>query len=195
MKFDFKVGQKYRLENNSLLEITNVSGAGVFPIWGRALTSTSTSSSRVGDIYTYTKNGKYYAGGMYDPMNIVSLVEDVITQRSDDDNYQKVYILVRENVPNGFVANSCAHIGVKIENTWNNDPKYVDWRENSFRKVTCIAKDDELLDIIGMADTVGVKHITFNEPDFNNKTIVVAFSPVDTTKEEFAFFKKLSLYK
>ena len=102
-----------------------------------------------------------------------------------------MYILVREAIVKknrGHAINSIGHASLKCYLHGQNDKRMVDWVENSWRKVTCIVTDDELLEAEKAGDYVKV-----TESDLEGDPLItLAFVPRDDYPEVFKTFKLFS---
>ena len=54
-----------------------------------------------------------------------------------------MYIIVKENAPLGHAINCAAHAAVGVFVKFQNHQDTQEWIKSSFRKVTCVASDDE----------------------------------------------------
>jgi len=49
----------------------------------------------------------------------------------------KMYICIKDDLPTGIAMNAAAHAGLMCHLEFSDDGEYLDWLENSFKKVTC----------------------------------------------------------
>jgi len=98
-----------------------------------------------------------------------------------------MYILIKEDTPNGHAANCAAHAAVKCFNKYKDDPLVQEWIEGEgYYKVTCK---------VTPAQFEYFKEIEHNyvvsEDRLDDREIAIAFKPRETYPKEF---KELPLW-
>jgi len=99
----------------------------------------------------------------------------------------KEYILVLDWMDIGHAMNSVGHAVLIGHKNWSDDPEYMDWYENYFRKVTCKVTQAEFEKAKEYGDFAVV-----TESAFDNKEVTLIFKP---RREWPKFFNFLKLYK
>ena len=101
----------------------------------------------------------------------------------------KMYILVREIIVKqnrGIAINSVGHASLKCYLDYNDNPQMKDWLFNSWKKVTCVVSDDELLDAVECTK----HHVNITESALDGNPLVgVAFVPMEEFPPIFKTFK------
>ena len=98
-----------------------------------------------------------------------------------------MYILVKEDLPEGIPQVAIAHASLVCYLEWNEDPHMKDWLDNSFRKVVCKVNDKEFENAKKVA---GCSIIT--ESSLEGKEVALAFCPREDFPKMFKYYK---LYK
>lgn len=101
----------------------------------------------------------------------------------------KMYILIKDWVDIGHAVNTAFHAGAMIDDRgWSReDPVMKEWRENSFRKVSCKVKEKEFEKAKEYGDYFVVTEMMFDDAE-----VALVFKP----REEWPrFFSFLKLYK
>lgn len=99
----------------------------------------------------------------------------------------KLYILVKDSVNIGHAINGVAHSTLILDDKYKNDDVYNEWKETSFKKVTCKVKENEFNEAKKFGDYIIVK-----ESNLDNNEIVLAFKPRKEWPLEFKDFKLYS---
>ena len=99
----------------------------------------------------------------------------------------KEYILVLDWMDIGHAMNSVGHAVLIAHKNWSDDPEYMDWYKNYFRKVTCKVTQKEFEKAKEYGDFAVV-----TESAFDNKEVALIFKP---RREWPKFFNFLKLYK
>lgn len=113
-------------------------------------------------------------------------LQDFAKQVSRIDKPLKEYLLILDWVDLGHAINSAGHAVLMADLEWRDDPVYQDWRENSFRKVTCKVTPEEFEQAKQYDDYVAVTEMAFDK-----KEVALIFKP---RSEWPKFFKFLKLY-
>lgn len=110
----------------------------------------------------------------------LTLIKKHHTQDLTD--FLKCYIVVRDLAPIGMGINSAAHAGYCISKMTS--PNIAIWDKKSFKKVTCIATEEQFEDCIKEIKKVGgregVDYMIFVETDWKHGTdqrMSIAFAP------------------
>ena len=97
-----------------------------------------------------------------------------------------MYIVVKETAPLGHAINCAAHAAVGTYIKFQDNPEMQHWAVNSFRKVTCVATDEEFEILKQQSD-----YFLMIENDLNNAEIAIGFKPRECWPE---IFRQLRLY-
>lgn len=98
-----------------------------------------------------------------------------------------MYILVRDIIPVGIVANNTAKASVACYLGFKDDPRMIDWLNNSLNTITCKVSDDEL----GKALSLEKDFKLVFDSSLGGELVCVAFCPRETFS---CMFKFLSHY-
>lgn len=116
-----------------------------------------------------------------------------------DIDYSKyrMYILVRDQFPPSVTINSSAHGAMNATLDWNNEshPHFLRWRDDSFRKITCMVNDAELALATKIMTEHGIKYIEQTESRLDNAHILTICHPFDPSDKAFKAFKFFRTYK
>ena len=103
-------------------------------------------------------------------------------------DFLKMYILVKDTAPIGLGINACSHVGFLAAKSFDSQIAE-EWEKCSFKKVTCLVSEEEFDDAIGEIEKIGGNFVRFNEDDWDNQDISVAFEPRYSFPEIFKTFK------
>lgn len=103
----------------------------------------------------------------------------------------KMYILVKESVPQGLGINAVGHASLAGYLEYKDHPDTIEWLDKSFRKVTCLVSDDEFERAKKTEDCLVITENDYENADGNNEVALV-FRP---RKEWPKMFSYLRLYK
>ena len=120
-----------------------------------------------------------------DPLGDGSIPSTHPNERHDMPN--KMYILIKDNVPADFVPLICAHASLSAYLRNDNDEDMKDWVKNSFKKVVC--KVDAFEFELHKCD---VRTVVITESALENREVAIVFLP---SKETPMFLRFLKLYK
>lgn len=100
----------------------------------------------------------------------------------------KMYVLVKNTAPIGLGINAVGHATFMAAQNFESSVFKI-WEINSFRKVTCLVSPEELDAAIEAIKEVNGNYIVFNENDWNDQDLSVAFEPRYSFPEIFKTFK------
>ena len=83
-----------------------------------------------------------------------------------------MYICIKDNTPVGMAMNAAAHAGLMCHLKFSDDGEYLDWLDNSFKKVTCAVTDAEFAMLKTLPD-----HVIVTESRMNNAELAVVLKP------------------
>ena len=102
----------------------------------------------------------------------------------------KMYICIKDDLPVGMAMNSAAHAGLMGHVRFgeiDGDKDYLDWLENSFKKVTCAVTPAEFAMLKTVED-----HIVVTESRLNGQEVAIVLKPRQPNKwPEFVNMLKL----
>ena len=105
----------------------------------------------------------------------------------------KMYILVRASVAErdlGHAILSVAHAAAAASRNWRDNPNFVDWEDNSFRKVLCLVTDKEFEQAKTYHISLDCKgYQIMTESGLNNEEISIVFRPREVWPTFFKFLK------
>jgi peptidyl-tRNA hydrolase len=84
----------------------------------------------------------------------------------------KMYICIKQDTPVGMAMNAAAHAGLMCHLKYVFQEDYVDWLENSFKKVTCAVTDAEFAMLKTVED-----HLIVTESRLNNAELAIVLKP------------------
>lgn len=84
----------------------------------------------------------------------------------------KMYICIKQDTAPGMAMNAAAHAGLMCHLKFSEDGDYLDWLDNSFKKVTCAVSDAEFAMLKTLDD-----HLVVTESRMNNAEIAVVLKP------------------
>lgn len=113
----------------------------------------------------------------------------------------RMYILIWDGMDTGHAINTAVHAGAMISSKWprfsrlnpgdaelSEDSDMAAWYDLSFRKVTCMASDEEFI----KAKSYGLEHFMVTESAYGGREVAMVFKP----RQEYPkFFSFLKLYK
>ena len=100
----------------------------------------------------------------------------------------KMYILVKDTVPNNMVPVIAAHASLATYLKYQNDNDCKRWLNTSFKKVVCKITDSEFEE----AKTVEANCVT-TESSLNNNEVAISFCPRDNFPSIFGRYKLWSI--
>lgn len=96
----------------------------------------------------------------------------------------KMYILIKEAVPDKFVPVICAHASLACFRKFEQDSNMQQWINGVFKKVVCVVNETEFTN----AKSEG-KNIVLAESALNNEEVCIAFCPQEEFSKQFKYFK------
>lgn len=96
----------------------------------------------------------------------------------------KMYILVKNDVPDKFVPVITAHASLACYKKFEDDENMQKWINSIFKKVVCSVNDKEFENA-----KKEEKNIVMTESALNNKEVAVAFCPREEYSKQFRFFR------
>ena len=84
----------------------------------------------------------------------------------------KMYICVKDDLPAGMAMNSAAHAGLMCHMEFSEDSDYLDWLQNSFKKVTCSVTPAEFAMLKTVSD-----HIVVTESRLSGQEVAIVLKP------------------
>lgn len=99
----------------------------------------------------------------------------------------KMYILIRESVPDGFAVLAAAHASLACYLKYRDAPEVAEWLAGPFYKVVCRVSDAEF-DAAKSVDD----HVIITESKLGGSEVGIAFRPRQVWPKAFQFHK---LYK
>lgn len=96
----------------------------------------------------------------------------------------KMYILIKENVPDAFAPVIAAHASLACYKKFETDADMQKWMQGIFKKVVCKVTADEF-DRAKSED----KHIVLTESALDNQEVCIVFCPRDEYSKSFSFLK------
>jgi peptidyl-tRNA hydrolase len=99
----------------------------------------------------------------------------------------KMYILIKEDVPPGFVVLAAAHASLACYLKYKDASEVAEWLSGPFYKVVCRVNDKEFEKAKEFED-----HIVLTESALDNQEVALAFKPREEWPKPFKFYR---LYK
>jgi peptidyl-tRNA hydrolase len=99
----------------------------------------------------------------------------------------KMYILIKDDVPEGFAILAAAHASLATYLKFKEDPDMQTWVSGTFYKVVCKVNDKEFQKAKTFED-----HVVLTESALDNSEVAIAFKPREEWPKPFRFYK---LYK
>jgi hypothetical protein len=96
----------------------------------------------------------------------------------------KMYILLKETLPNKFAPVVSAHSSLACYKKFETDDDMQTWINSIFKKVVCTVTEAEF----EKAKTED-KHIVLTESALDNAEVAIAFSPREEYPKRFKFFR------
>ena len=84
----------------------------------------------------------------------------------------KMYICIKQDTPVGMAMNAAAHASLMCHQAFSEYGEYMDWLDNSFKKVTCAVTDAEF----AMLKTVD-RRLVVTESRLNNAELAIVLCP------------------
>jgi hypothetical protein len=154
--------------------------------------------ARAGDEYIYTVIGYNSFGEVVlaqagNNIGVPTVSESELTHiysekpRSKYD-FLKMYVLVKDTAPIGLGINACSHAGY-LASKWLQSSITTEWEKHSFKKVTCLVSPEQFDEAIREIENIGGNFVVFNENDWNDEVLSVAFEPRYSFPDIFKTFK------
>ena len=83
-----------------------------------------------------------------------------------------MYICIKQDTAPGMAMNAAAHAGLMCHLKFSEDIDYLDWLDNSFKKVTCSVTDAEFAMLKTIED-----HEVVTESRLNNAEVGIVLKP------------------
>lgn len=99
----------------------------------------------------------------------------------------KMYILIKDSVPNGFAILAAAHASLAAYLKFKDTPEIAEWLSGPFYKVVCRVNDKEFDAAKQFADNV-----VLTESALGQAEVAIAFKPREDWPKPFKFY---TLYK
>ena len=99
----------------------------------------------------------------------------------------KMYILIKDDVPEGFAILAAAHASLATYLKFKEDPDMQTWVSGTFYKVVCKVNDKEFQKAKTFED-----HVVLTESALDHSEVAIAFKPREEWPKPFRFYK---LYK
>lgn len=104
---------------------------------------------------------------------------------NDNAKNMKMYIFVKDSVPDNFVPVCVAHASLSVHLKFSqSNPSYLDWLNNSFKKVVCGVSENNFNQLKGLYD-----YVVLTESNLDNNETVIAFRPFKSDPNIFKMFK------
>ncbi len=94
----------------------------------------------------------------------------------------RMYILIKETVPNKFVPVIAAHASLACYQKFETDENMQIWINSIFKKVVCKVNDKEF-------ENAKNENIILTESALNNEEVCLAFSPRNEYSKQFKYFR------
>ena len=99
----------------------------------------------------------------------------------------KMYILLKNSLPEGFALLAAAHASLAAYRKFENDTDMQEWVSGTFYKVICKVNDKEFEKAKTFED-----HVVLTESALDNQEVAIAFKPRKEWPKAFKFYR---LYK
>lgn len=99
----------------------------------------------------------------------------------------KMYILIRDDVPQGFAVLAAAHASLAAYLKFRDTPEVAEWLSGPFYKAVCRVSEAEFAKAKEYED-----HVVLTESALEGREVAIAFKPRAEWPKAFKFFK---LYK
>jgi len=96
----------------------------------------------------------------------------------------KMYILIRDSIPKGFVLLAASHASLAAYLKYKDTPEINEWLSGPFYKVICKVNDKEFEKAKSYSD-----HIVLTESALDNQETAIAFKPREEWPKYFQFLK------
>lgn len=97
----------------------------------------------------------------------------------------KMYIFIKDNVPNDFVPVVAAHASLACYLTFENDPLMKEWQKTSFKKVICTVDENNFQHLKG----IDKSNVT-TESSLGGNEVAISFCPrTDEVGDTFKYYK------
>lgn len=96
----------------------------------------------------------------------------------------KMYILIKEDVPDGFAVLAAAHASLATYLKYQSSEAVKEWLSGSFYKVVCKVNEKEF----EMAKTFEDR-VILTESALNNREVAIGFKPREEWPKPFKFYK------
>ncbi|RMZ59898.1 hypothetical protein D1632_09855 [Chryseobacterium nematophagum] len=96
----------------------------------------------------------------------------------------KMYILVKDNIPDKLVPVITAHASLACYKKYEKNEDMIQWMNGIFKKVVCIVNDNEFEEFKKEAD-----FIVLTESSLDHKEVCLAFCPREEYPKKFKFLK------
>jgi peptidyl-tRNA hydrolase len=96
----------------------------------------------------------------------------------------KMYILVKDKVPEGFAILAAAHASLAAYLKFENEPEVKEWISGPFYKVICKVSEKEFEKAKEFDDWV-----LLTESALENQEVAIAFKPREEWPKPFKFYK------
>ncbi len=96
----------------------------------------------------------------------------------------KMYILVKEGIPEGFAILAAAHASLAGYLKFREEPEVKEWLSGSFYKVVCRVNIKEFEKAKEFKDCV-----VLTESALDNEEVAIAFKPREEWPKPFKFYK------
>lgn len=100
-----------------------------------------------------------------------------------------MYIVIKEGTPRGHAVNCAAHAALACYLEYGDTDEMNDWLASSFRKVSCLASEEEFEALKYLLED----YVVITENALDNQEVALALPP--RSKEWPDIVKKLRLYR
>lgn len=96
----------------------------------------------------------------------------------------KMYILIKEDVPEGFAVVSAAHASLACYLKYKDHPNMIKWLSDVFYKCVCKVNDGEFNKAKEEVD-----HVVMTESALQDREVAIAFVPREEWPKGFKYFR------
>jgi len=96
----------------------------------------------------------------------------------------KMYILIKDSVPDNFAPLISAHASLACFRKFENEPDMQTWINGIFKKVICRVSDSEFENSKKESN-----NLILTESAINNEEVAIVFCPREEYSKQFKFFK------
>ncbi|WP_299684424.1 peptidyl-tRNA hydrolase [uncultured Dokdonia sp.] len=96
----------------------------------------------------------------------------------------KMYILIKDDIPEGFAILAAAHASLATYLKYKEDSDMQTWISGTFYKVVCKVNDKEFQKAKAFKD-----HVLLTESALEHKEVAIAFKPREEWPKPFKFYK------